>query len=416
MYERYKIKFVVKSKIQNPKPKIVIVGGGPAGSSLAIRLANFGFEVCLIEREKFPRQKLCGEFISPECLEHFRDLDVLDEMLSVGANRIAETVFYEPGGKSVSIPSAWFGANLTSALSISRAEMDLCLMEKAKVSGVQVFEETAAVGLLFDDEKVCGVRVTRNGETKEITADLIVDATGRANVLASFAKKFKVQRSKSKKIQNRKPKIQNRLVGFKTHLENVRLEKSRCEIYSFPGGYGGLSFVENDLANHCFLINASVVKEFSGDVDKIVENVIFQNKPAFEALKNAKPIYDWLAVSVDEFGAKDLNPMPNLFTVGDASAFIDPFTGSGILMGLEGAEILANAIAENLLEPAKIARIYERAHREKFRKRLLVCSLMRKAAYVPRFAKSLISVLNFSETACQILTRSTREAISVTEK
>ena len=58
-------------KSQNRKSKIVIVGAGPAGASLAIRLAQKGFEVVLIEREKFPRQKLCGEFISPECLASF---------------------------------------------------------------------------------------------------------------------------------------------------------------------------------------------------------------------------------------------------------------------------------------------------------------------------------------------------------
>ena len=91
-----------------------------------------------------------------------------------------------------------------------------------------------------------------------------------------------------KKIRNPKSKIQNRLVGFKAHLENVNLEKGRCEIYFFRGGYGGLSFVENNLANHCFLIKADVVKEFNSDAEQIVEKVIFQNKRAFETLKDAR--------------------------------------------------------------------------------------------------------------------------------
>ena len=102
-----------------------------------------------------------------------------------------------------------------------------------------------------------------------------------------------------------------------------------------------MSFVENGLANHCFLIKAEIVKEFGGDANKIVEEVIFQNKRARETMENAAPVFDWLAVSVDGFGRKNLNPAKNLLTVGDAAAFIDPFTGSGMLMALESAEILA---------------------------------------------------------------------------
>jgi flavin-dependent dehydrogenase len=123
----------------------------------AIRLAREGFEVILIEREKFPRHKLCGEFISPECLAHFKNLGVLDEMFAVGGDRISETVFYSQTGKSVSVPSLWFGGGSQNALSISRAEMDFCLLEKAKSLGVRVLEETQVIGLLSESEKVCGI-------------------------------------------------------------------------------------------------------------------------------------------------------------------------------------------------------------------------------------------------------------------
>ena len=87
-----------QSQIANRKSQILIIGAGPAGASLAIRLARQNFAVVLIEREKFPRHKLCGEFVSPECLAHFADLDVLDEMISVGGDRISQTIFYAPSG------------------------------------------------------------------------------------------------------------------------------------------------------------------------------------------------------------------------------------------------------------------------------------------------------------------------------
>ena len=395
-----------QSKIQNPKSKIVIVGAGPAGASLAIRLAKENFHVVLVEREKFPRHKLCGEFISPECLGHFKELGVLDEMLEVGGDRITETVFYAPDGKSVSVPSQWFDGE---ALSISRAEMDFRLMEKAKKIGVEVLEETQVIGVLFENAEICGVKVrTKDGNTQEILADLTIDATGRANVVAKLAKKSKVA-----EIPNPKSQIPNRLVGFKTHLENVNLEKGVCEIYFFRGGYGGLSFVEDNRANHCFLIHARVVKECLGDVDKILEKVIFQNKRAREAMHEAKPMFDWLAVSVNGFGRKNLNPAKNLFTVGDAAAFIDPFTGSGMLMALESAEILAQSISENALSSNKIAEDYKILHHQKFQKRLRVCSIMRRAAFVPNFAKIAITALSLSKTARESLARSTRQTFSI---
>jgi flavin-dependent dehydrogenase len=397
-----------QSAIQTPQSVIVIVGAGPSGASLAIRLAQANFEVCLIEREKFPRHKLCGEFISPECLEHFRDLGILDEMFSIGGDRISETVFFAPNGKSVNVPSKWFNPH-ENALSISRAAMDFQLLEKARDVGVTVLEETQVVGLLFEKGKVCGVKgKNKSGETAEIPADLTIDATGRANILGKLAER-------SKQIANRKSQIANRLVGFKTHLENVQLEKGICEIYFFRGGYGGLSYVENGRANHCFLIKSEIVKEFGSDAQAIVENVIFENSRAAQTMKNSKAVFDWLAVSVDRFGVKNPNPAPNLFTVGDAAAFIDPFTGSGMLMALESAEILAQTIAENRFSGKKIAEKYRISYRRKFQNRLRVCSFVRNAAFTPFLAKTAISALSLSSSARAFLARLTRQNFSIRE-
>jgi flavin-dependent dehydrogenase len=402
----------VKSKIQNPKSKIAVVGAGPAGASLAIRLAKKDHRVVLIEREKFPRQKLCGEFISPECFRHFRELEVSEKMFGAGGERIAETVFYAPNGKSVSVPSEWFDVNEAGALSLSRAEMDLQLLEKAANVGVEVLEETSVSGLLIENDAVGGVKIrTSNNQTKEIAADLTVDATGRARILAKLAGKFQNSNSKIAPIQNPQSRIQNRLVGFKTHLKNVNFQRGRCEIYFFPEGYGGLSYVENGLANFCFLIKAGAVKKYESDAQQIIEKLVYQNKRALKTLENSAPIHDWLAVSVDGFGRKDLNPTGNLFAVGDAGAFIDPFTGSGMLMALESAEILAQAISQ-CSTAKQIAERYKREHARKFQKRLFICSILRRAAFTPLFAELFISVLNSGVFPRKILARATRPDFS----
>jgi len=402
----------VKSALSNSKYKIAVVGAGPAGTSLAIRLAEKNYKVVLIERELFPRHKLCGEFISPECWRHFRRLGVENEMLAAGGERIVETVFYAASGKQIGVPSKWFDRNEAGALSLSRAVMDQRLLERAKAIGVEVSEESSVIGLAGDKNSVSGLKVRdRDGMAKEIVADLFVDATGRARVLGKMAEKQFHHRDNGEtqkfQIPNPKSQIPNRLVGFKTHLKNARPEKGTCEIYVFRGGYGGLSRVENDLTNFCFLIRADVVREFSSDARQIIENVIFQNRRARAALENAVPVGDWLAVSVDGFGEKNLNPALNLFSVGDAGAFIDPFTGSGMLMAFEGAEILAEAIIENS-STVRIAEEYKTAHARKFRRRLFVCSLMRRAASSPTLAENLISLLSIGDLPRKLLARSTR--------
>src|SRR2546421_932043 len=153
----------------SPRPRVpasqydaVIVGGGPAGASAAIHLAMRGARVLLAEQKKFPREKLCGEFISPECSLHFERLGVIDRMLAASPARLNETVFYARTGKSVCVPSAWFGAN-GSALGLSRAEMDERLLRRAGEAGVTVLENAQVVDLVFEKEDVRGVGLKSAG-------------------------------------------------------------------------------------------------------------------------------------------------------------------------------------------------------------------------------------------------------------
>ena len=387
--------------MMNKNSHLAIVGAGPSGASVAIRLARKGFRVTLIERERFPRHKLCGEFISPECLRHFRELGVFEEMLAAGGERIVETAFYGASGKRVRVPSKWFN-DREAALSLSRAAMDFRLLERAKSLGVEVLEESSTVGLSYEKDEIRALKLrAKDGAAKEVCADLFVDATGRARVLGKLAEKQRFQ------IPNPESRIPNRFVGFKTHLENVGLEPGTCEIYFFRGGYGGLSYVEDGLANFCFLVRAAVVREFNSDAQQIIENLVFGNKRAAETLARARPVRDWLAVSVDGFGEKELNAAKNLFAVGDAGAFIDPFTGSGMLMALESAEILAEAIMENSAAEA-IAGQYKIEHASRFGRRLFVCSLVRRAAFAPALAGVLISALSVGNAPRKFLAQATR--------
>src|SRR5262249_41341231 len=157
---------------------VIIAGAGPAGSSAAIHLATNGLRILLVEQKKFPRAKLCGEFISPECQDHFAKLGVSRTILCSDPASINETVFYSNRGHHVGVPSSWFGKRV--ALGLSRAVMDDVLLRRAAAVGVEVIENGNVVGPRINADRVSGLEIRQGTEQKEFQARLTIDATGRA--------------------------------------------------------------------------------------------------------------------------------------------------------------------------------------------------------------------------------------------
>lgn len=427
----------------------IIVGGGPAGSSAAIHLASRGARVLLAERERFPREKLCGEFISPECLGHFARLGVLKGMESAGGSQVSETVFYAPSGRALSVPSEWFGGARASALGLSRAEMDARLLERAREVGVRVLEESALAGVLVEGGRVRGVSLHESGSrVREYTAAFTVDATGRGRAVARRASR-ELKGSSGGAANDEGVAAGNetgareRLVAFKAHLEGARGAAGACEIYFYPGGYGGLSPVEGGASNLCFFARARDVRARGGDAALVCREVLMRNRRAAETLERASAKTRWLAVAVESFGRRDPAPAPGLVAAGDAAAFIDPFTGSGMLMALEGGELAAKSIGRALDSSrsrdagrprenghptshdaatgatdatdayASLAREYRAAYDERFGARLRLCGMLRRAAFAPRaFAEFAVVALGASARLRRGLARATRSGSS----
>jgi flavin-dependent dehydrogenase len=382
---------------------VIIAGGGPAGASAAIHLSERGAGVLLVEQKKFPRAKLCGEFISPECLPHFERLGVAGRMLAAGPAKLTETVFYSRKGKSVSVPSAWFGAT-GIALGLSRAEMDQQLLRRASDAGVRVLEDTHVGDLIWDDDRVAGLSVKREGNEISYRAPVTIDATGRSRALAR-----RVGQLRNKTKSQRAP-----LVAFKTHLDSARVAPGACEIYFYRGGYGGLSSIENGLSNLCFIASAREVRKAGADPERVMREVVCQNRRAAYTLVNTRACTPWLAVSLEGFGRHRVTPATGLLAIGDAASFIDPFTGSGMLMALESGELAAGIIGNHMAAIrsgaglAELETRYRTAYRKRFHSRLRTCSMMRRAAFVPGLAQLAIRIFGTSDYLRHRVSRATR--------
>ena len=380
------------------KYDVIVAGGGPAGASAAIHLSKANLKVLLIEQKTFPRAKLCGEFISPECITHFEKLGVALDMISSQPAQILETVFYSRRGRKIVVPSRWFGGN---ALGLSRAVMDHHLLERAKALGVNVLENSTVSDVVEDGSGVTGVIVKAAGD-REYRASVVVDATGRSRVLAR----------KTSSIQSVKPS----LVAFKAHLAGTRGKMTACEIYSYSGGYGGLSTVENGRSNLCFIIQASRVRRAHSDPQTVIRENLMLNRRAAFTLERATVETDWLSVALESFGRRQPSPKPGLLAIGDSAAFIDPFTGSGMLMALESGQLLAEQIVHHLAKLDErnginnLCESYTRAYLRTFDSRLRVCGLLRRVAFRPLLAQLAISAFSCSDRFRGWLARSTHSS------
>src|SRR5262249_41768474 len=142
-----------------------------------------------------------------------------------------------------------------------------------------------------------------------------IDATGRNRALAR-----RLINAAPAKAQKQRP-----FVAFKAHLANARPAPGACEIYFYPGGYGGLRSVEKGLSNLCFIASAQSVRACKSDPERVMREVVSQNPRAAYTLAKARTETEWLGVSLESFGRQEPVPANGLMTIGDAAAFIDPF-------------------------------------------------------------------------------------------
>jgi menaquinone-9 beta-reductase len=292
----------------------LVIGGGPAGCAVALRLAASGRRVLLVEREREAHHKVCGEFLSREAVHYLDQFGIAP--LSLGAQTIHTLRL--SSGRRVAAASLPF-----QALSLSRRVLDEALLVRAQekcdvVRGVAV-ESLVSNG----DTWIAGLS---NG--KSLYASAVFLASGKHD-LRGFA---------------RPRGRQSDLVGFKMHwgLARARISALRgcMDLFLFPGGYGGLSLVENETANLCLVVRRSVLRSLGG-WNPLFAAVLDSNEQLRDLLNDAQPFWPRpLAISPIPYGHL-CDEDDDLWRIGDQAAVIPSFTGDGISIALHSASLAA---------------------------------------------------------------------------
>jgi flavin-dependent dehydrogenase len=322
---------------------VAIVGAGPAGSTLAALLAGHGMSVALIDRDAFPRDKLCGEFLSYDALPVAELLNVdlsaapaITRCRVVGRKRTYEFDF----------PHA--------ARGVSRLFLDEALHRRAVAAGATAITSPATH---VSRERV----ITEQGQ---IAARVVVGAWGR---WGRFDQQLGRQFARDRAHRN---------FGFKRHYRGVRSDT--IELYSFRRGYLGVSNIEGGLTNICGLVHATRLAGLKGRWDAFVDEIRAEEPRLEEMYARHEPAQEGFLSSEPVIFRGRSAVVDGIFMIGDASGIVDPLTGNGMAMAMQSALIAApfimRALSDRGAEDA-----YRARHEEFFLPRI---AWSRRVAYL----------------------------------
>jgi flavin-dependent dehydrogenase len=325
--------------------------------------------VLLLEKDRFPRQKVCGEFVSAESLEL---LGKLLGQAQLSSYPLVSSARFFLDGKCVRLPLA------PAARSIARYAMDAELFAAAAKTGVATFEETSVVRVARQEMfKV-------ETEQQSFSAKALVNATGRWSKLTQFDVAGK-----------------QKWLGLKAHFTEPQ-PPSSVDLYFFPGGYCGVTPVDNNTVNACAMVRA--------DVARSLEEV-FAREPELERRSRAwQPLYPAVTTSPLYF-REPQTESDGMLLAGDAAGFIDPFAGDGISLALQSGTLAGQALLPFLrgkcaLESAQAE--YREAYKKRFAPAFRNAARLRNAFAAPRWVRRAGLAIVGLPGVGKILVRSTR--------
>ncbi len=297
---------------------VVIVGGGLAGLTSAIHLSKSGLKVSLIEKNEFPKHKVCGEYISNEVLPYFESLELTISDLEPSI--ISKMEFSTAKGKIISspLPLGGFG--------ISRYALDHYLYQKALTNGCQIIQDTVTDICFSENEFTIS------------TSDAVVFKS--KIVLGAFGKRSNIDQKLHRDfIQKKSPWL-----AVKAHYSG-EFSDNLVGLHNFKGGYCGVSKVENDIINICYLADYDTFKH-SKNIEEFQSKVIYKNPHLKAVFENCTLLFEKpLTISQICFEKKE-TIVNHILMIGDTAGLIHPLCGNGMAMAIHSAKIASELIID----------------------------------------------------------------------
>lgn len=360
---------------------ILIAGGGLAGLASGIHLAKKGLPVTIIEKEAYPRHKVCGEYISNEILPYLNWLGAdLSALHPVAISRFEISAV---DGKKISAPLPLGGKG------ISRYAIDNYLYELALKQGCKVIYDTINNITFARDE------FTITTTAGSYTAKVVLGAYGkRSSIDQAMGREF---------IKKKSPWL-----AVKAHYKG-NFDTNTVALHNFPGGYCGISKTETGTLNICYLADYATFKQYK-NIEDYQKEVVYKNKWLKEILSSSTMTFERpLAISQICFDAKAAVENHILMT-GDTAGLIHPLCGNGMAMAVHSAKIASELITDYLegnISRNEMEARYSRAWRNNFSRRMATGRLLAKILAKPMLNKQLFTLLMLFPALLPVIIRQT---------
>jgi flavin-dependent dehydrogenase len=326
---------------------ILIIGGGLAGLTAAIHLCQKNLKVTLIEKSAYPRHKVCGEYISNEILPYLRSVGV--DVSELNPTKISKFEFSTTSGKmaKAALPLGGFG--------ISRYALDDFLYQKALSKNCTIIKENVTDVSFSND--IFSVTTANQILTTKI-------------VLGAFGKRSNVDQLLDRNFFHKK----SPWLAVKAHYSG-NLDNDLVALHNFKGGYCGVSKVEHNIINICYLADYATFKQYK-NIEDYQQNVLYKNKHLKSVFESSTLLFDKpLTISQISFDKK--HPVENhILMIGDTAGLIHPLCGNGMAMAIHSAKIASELIlsyyADKNISRDQLEINYKKEWNKHFGKRILM--------------------------------------------
>src|SRR6476660_6151081 len=347
---------------------VAIVGGGPAGSSCAAFCARAGLRTLVLEREKFPREKVCGDCLNPSCWPVLERLGLAERVRDLLHSKLDSVEFIAIDGHKalVNLPTGD-----DCELSVKRSLFDELLLNRAHELGAHVREGTTVTALANSGNWEIETAI---GES--FSARILIGADGRNSTVA--------------RLSNLLPRPARERVALQAHVPLPRNFGRRVVLQFLREGYSGQAPVNETELNLCLVGTPPTIPKLRRWAERQFQ------LPADQGWRTITPLTRSPVPSAHE----------NLFFIGDAARVVEPFTGEGIYYALQSGELAANAIAKIVRgdDRNSVLREFGRAYAQMYRGRLWINRLSRAAVLRPQLGSLFVHAARIRPEIMKFLT------------